>query len=246
MSVHAKDEAHRLAHDHIGTEHLLLGLLRQSTGTAARVLTSFGLTAERCARHAVAVVGRGRGAGGGHLPFTPRAKKSLELAVRQALEFGHDHVATEHLLLGLLGLTDGGALDVLARCGVRGEDVRERVLAVLAGFVVPQPRPAVRVFLRYRHEDRHLAGRIGDALDRHLGGAVVEDVRESDVQLLVVSPEGAPPAETSATTIPVLVDGAPPPVGPPHDNRVELRHETFLRDVTRLADLLRHAQPAVG
>ena len=259
VSVLALQEARRFNHTAIGTEHLLLGLIGEG-GAASSVLVSFGLSLRGCRANVREVAGRGSLPVPGHLPFTPGAKRALALAVREALALDHRHVGTEHLLLGVLALDDGVAVDLLARCGLEPADVRDRAFAVLAGIDLPAQRPA-RLFLSYRRpQDLHLAGRIADRLD-DIGRSVVGDVGECDVLLAVVGPEWAPTdliraevdraAERSVPVIPVLVDGAVLPVdqlpGTGHvADHVTVRHETFRADVARLADVVRYAQPGIG
>jgi Clp amino terminal domain, pathogenicity island component len=131
--VHAQDEARELQHEHIGTEHILLGVLRAEDGVAAPVLRSLGVTLEATRDRVVEVIGRGPGeaAGarksGGRIPFTPRAKKALELALREALRLKHDHIGTEHLLLGLVCERDGVAAEILTAQGADAETVRAAV-----------------------------------------------------------------------------------------------------------------------
>jgi ATP-dependent Clp protease ATP-binding subunit ClpA len=100
--VQAQEEARELQHNYIGTEHILLGLLAEQAGIACRALTSLGLSPEGVRQEVVEIVGTGSKAPSGHIPFTPRAKKTLELSLREALQLQHDHIGTEHLLLGLL------------------------------------------------------------------------------------------------------------------------------------------------
>ena len=101
--VLAQDEARALNHDYIGTEHILLGLLREEEGLAARVLESLDVTVDDVRAHVERIVGRGHEARLGQIPFTPRAKKVLELALREARSLGHNYIGTEHILLGSLG-----------------------------------------------------------------------------------------------------------------------------------------------
>jgi hypothetical protein len=126
--VHAQDEARDLDHEYIGTEHILLGLLRAEDGVAAPVLASLGVTLDDTRERVVAIVGRGPGeAAGGHVPFTPRAKKALELALRESLALGHDYIGTEHLLLGLSREGEGVAAQILEAKGADPETVRTAV-----------------------------------------------------------------------------------------------------------------------
>ncbi len=125
--VGAQDEARRLDHDYIGTEHLLLGLLREPDTIAARVLHQLGVSLEGARGDVEAIVGRGAETPSGHIPFTPRAKKTLELSLREALGLGHNYIGTEHILLGLLREGGGVAVMALGRRGVTPERIRPLV-----------------------------------------------------------------------------------------------------------------------
>jgi len=111
--VLAQDEARMLNHDYIGTEHLLLGLIGEGEGVAARALESLGISLDALRQQVEQVIGRGQQAPSGHIPFTPRAKKVMELALREANDLGHSYIGTEHILLGLIREGDG------RRCGSR-------------------------------------------------------------------------------------------------------------------------------
>jgi ATP-dependent Clp protease ATP-binding subunit ClpC len=141
--VLAHEEADGLKHGHIGTEHILLGLLRDSQGLAAHVLGSFDLTVERVRGEVVRMVGLGQGANPGQIPFTPRAKRALELADSEAIGLGHNYIGTEHILLGLVALNDGVAERILVDLGAGPDKVRSEVIRTLssAGALNP-PRNA--------------------------------------------------------------------------------------------------------
>ena len=130
--VYAQDEAKTLEHSYIGTEHLLLGLLRESEGVAAQALGSFSITLDAVRDYVIRETSRGAGVQPGHIPFTPRAKKSLELALREALQLGHNYIGTEHLLLGLLRGGDGFAIQALSTFGVSAQDLRQKVVMLLS------------------------------------------------------------------------------------------------------------------
>src|ERR1039457_631645 len=131
--VLAQEEARMLNHNYIGTEHILLGLIHEGEGVAAQVLESLGISLEEARDRVEEIIGQGQQAPSGHIPFTPRAKKVLELSLREALQLGHQYVGTEHILLGLIHEGDGVAAQVLAGRGVGYALVRERVVAVLTG-----------------------------------------------------------------------------------------------------------------
>jgi ATP-dependent Clp protease ATP-binding subunit ClpC len=137
--VLAQDEARALGHAYIGTEHLLLGLLREQDGIGGRALGSLGFTLE-AARDAVRrFVGEGSGAPAAQLPFSPRAKKALELALREAIRLGHEHIGTEHILLGLGRQSEGAAAAVALDAGVTGEAMRDRALELIGPAAALRP-----------------------------------------------------------------------------------------------------------
>lgn len=121
--VLAQDEARALDHGHIGTEHLLLGLLSEEEGVAASALRALDVGVDACRSHIEEISGRGSVASPNHIPFTPRSKEALELSFHEALRLGHDFIGPEHILLGLLQ-TEGVALEVLERLGAPSASVR--------------------------------------------------------------------------------------------------------------------------
>ncbi len=129
----AQEEARRLDHDFVGTEHILLGLLREGEGIAARALQSLGITLPVARQQVEEIIGWGEQTPTGHIPFTPRAKKVLELSLREAMRLDHLYVGTEHILLGLLREGDGVAVNVLAKLGVGGDQIRHAVTGLLSG-----------------------------------------------------------------------------------------------------------------
>ena len=131
--VLAQEEAGVLEHGWIGTEHLLLGLLREEAGLAARVLGSLDITVERVRAQVVQAVGAGEQAGSGQIPFTPPAKKVLELALREALTLGHNYIGTEHILLGLVREDEGMAARILRDFGASPEKIRTEVVRLMTG-----------------------------------------------------------------------------------------------------------------
>jgi ATP-dependent Clp protease ATP-binding subunit ClpA len=125
--VLAQEEARILKHNYIGTEHILLGLLREEEGLAARVLESLGITVEHVRAQVVRIVGAGEETSSGQIPFTPRAKKTMELALRESQALAHNYIGTEHLLLGLLREADGVAAAVLRELAGHPELVQDRL-----------------------------------------------------------------------------------------------------------------------
>jgi ATP-dependent Clp protease ATP-binding subunit ClpC len=151
--VLAQEEARALRHNYIGTEHLLLGLLREEEGIAARVLESLGVTIESVRVQVGRIVGQGDKVETGQIPFTPRAKRVLELALREALSLGHNWIGTEHVLLGIAREDDGVAKQILLDFGVDADRIRDEVIRTLGGAPraggappppVPWPRPPLR------------------------------------------------------------------------------------------------------
>jgi ATP-dependent Clp protease ATP-binding subunit ClpC len=131
--VLAQEEARLLQHNYIGTEHLLLGLIHEGEGVAAKALESLGIGLAAVRQQVEEIIGRGQQAPSGHIPFTPRAKKVLELALREAIQLGHNYIGTEHILLGLIREGDGVAAQVLVRLGADLNRTRQRVIEVLHG-----------------------------------------------------------------------------------------------------------------
>ncbi len=130
--VLAQEEARLLNHNYIGTEHVLLGLIHEGEGVAAKALESLGISLEAVRAEVQSIIGRGKDAPMGHIPFTPRAKKVLELSLREALQLHHNYVGTEHILLGLIREGEGVAALVLVKLGADLSRVRQQVIQVLA------------------------------------------------------------------------------------------------------------------
>ena len=132
VAVLAQEEARTLRHDNIGTEHLLLGLLREDEGLAARVLESLGITPERVRGQVVRITGSGEEETSGQIPFTPRAKKVLEMALREALSLGHNYIGTEHILLAIARENEGVASRILLDFDVDAEKIRNGVIRMVS------------------------------------------------------------------------------------------------------------------
>jgi ATP-dependent Clp protease ATP-binding subunit ClpC len=132
--VLAQEEARMLNHNYIGTEHILLGLIHEGEGIAAKAVDGLGITLDGVREQVVEIIGRGQSAPSGHIPFTPRAKKVLELSLREALQLGHNYIGTEHILLGLIREGDGVAAQVLQKLGADLGRVRQQVIQLLAGY----------------------------------------------------------------------------------------------------------------
>ena len=187
--VRAQEEARLLNHDYIGTEHMLLGLLAERGSAAARALDSLNVTLEAAREQVREIVGQGSQEQGqrGHIPFTPRAKKVLELSLREALNLRSEIIGTEHLLLGLIDEGDGVGAQILDRLGAPAETVRERVVELAKTEPDPETEPAggsagpapatlqarsVRLRMESLSEVRDLLKSIDrrlSAIERHLG-----------------------------------------------------------------------------
>jgi hypothetical protein len=144
--VLAQEEARMLNHDYIGTEHILLGLIHEGEGVAYKALESLDIPLEVVRSEVAGIIGQGKAAPTGHIPFTPRAKKVLELSLREALQLGHKYIGTEHILLGLIREGEGVAAQVLVKQGADLNRVREQVIQVLQGFAGTgelQPEPPI-------------------------------------------------------------------------------------------------------
>ncbi|MDA2977626.1 MAG: AAA family ATPase, partial [Actinomycetota bacterium] len=137
--VLAQEEARMLNHNYIGTEHILLGLIHEGEGVAAKSLESLGVSLESVRSQVEEIIGQGQQAPSGHIPFTPRAKKVLELSLREALQLGHNYIGTEHILLGLIREGEGVAAQVLVKLGADLNRVRQQVIQLLSGYQGKEP-----------------------------------------------------------------------------------------------------------
>jgi len=187
--VLAQDEARALKHNYIGTEHLLLGLLREEEGLAARVLDSFDVDLGEVRAQIALITGEGDAFHSGQIPFTPRAKKVLELGLREALSLGHNYIGTEHILLGLVRENGGVAARILLEFDADPETVRERISALLerpfASGAIPPPRPMRRAHEPWEYRVEHLVAADAGALQAELDG-----LGREGWQFVAVLPEG--------------------------------------------------------
>jgi ATP-dependent Clp protease ATP-binding subunit ClpC len=162
--VLAQDEARNLGHNYIGTEHILLALVDEGHGVAARALEAMGVSQDAVRQRVEEIIGRGAGASEGHIPFTPRSKTVLEMSLREALQLGHHYIGTEHILLGLIREGDGVGAQVLADLGVDLNRARQQVIQLLHG----RPAPVAAGDLRERLAS--VAARLA-VIERRLGDA---------------------------------------------------------------------------
>src|SRR6186997_3042265 len=137
--VLAQEEARMLNHNYIGTEHILLGLIHEGEGVAAKALESLSISLDGVREQVQEIIGQGQQAPSGHIPFTPRAKKVLELSLREALQLGHNYIGTEHILLGLIREGEGVAAQVLVKLGADLNKVRQQVIQLLSGYQGKEP-----------------------------------------------------------------------------------------------------------
>ena len=137
--VLAQEEARMLNHNYIGTEHILLGLIHEGEGVAAKALESLGISLDAVRQQVQEIIGEGQQAPSGHIPFTPRAKKVLELSLREALQLGHNYIGTEHILLGLIREGEGVAAQVLGKLGADLNRVRQQVIQLVSGYQGKEP-----------------------------------------------------------------------------------------------------------
>ena len=176
--VLAQEEARMLDHNYLGTEHLLLGLLHEGRGSAARTLEAMDVTLQAVRDQVIEIIGRGQAQPSGHIPFTPRAKKSLELSLREALQLSDGYIGTGHLLLGLIHQGDSVAVKILGNLGADLKDLRTRVTEELRGDpeegqdVPPAERERQQLKVYLRGEVKGLLDTIDDrlsAIERRLG-----------------------------------------------------------------------------
>jgi ATP-dependent Clp protease ATP-binding subunit ClpC len=188
--VLAQEEARDLNHNYIGTEHLLLGLLHEGRGAAANALASMDITLEAARQDVVVHIGQGKEAPRGHIPFTPPAKKCLELSLREALQLSHRYIGTGHILLGLISNGDDAAVRILGRLGADLDRLRARVIVELQDD--PESQGGLgetrRVMLRQGLLDE-ITERLG-SIERHLG-----------IARPVPAKGESPPASTVSETI---------------------------------------------
>jgi ATP-dependent Clp protease ATP-binding subunit ClpC len=140
--VLAQEEARMLNHNYIGTEHILLGLIHEGEGVAAKALEALDISQDAVRGQVEEIIGKGSQAPNGHIPFTPRAKKVLELSLREALQLGHNYIGTEHILLGLIREGEGVAAQVLVKLGAELNRVRQQVISLLSGYQGKEPAAA--------------------------------------------------------------------------------------------------------
>jgi ATP-dependent Clp protease ATP-binding subunit ClpC len=140
--VLAQEEARMLNHNYIGTEHILLGLIHEGEGVAAKALEALNISLEGVRAQVEEIIGQGQQAPSGHIPFTPRAKKVLELSLREALQLGHNYIGTEHILLGLIREGEGVAAQVLVKLGADLNRVRQQVIQLLSGYQGKEAAPS--------------------------------------------------------------------------------------------------------
>ncbi len=178
--VLAQEEARILNHNYIGTEHILLGLIHEGEGVAAKALESLGISLEAVRQQVEEIIGQGQQAPSGHIPFTPRAKKVLELSLREALQLGHNYIGTEHILLGLIHEGEGVAAQVLVRLGAELDRVRQQVVELVNAqegeSETSRPFLAPRVLERSEvlKTLRMISARL-EAIEQHLGIAKQPD-----------------------------------------------------------------------
>jgi ATP-dependent Clp protease ATP-binding subunit ClpC len=164
--VLAQEEARMLNHNYIGTEHILLGLIHEGGGVAAKALKSLGITLETVRQQVEEIIGRGQQAPSGHIPFTPRAEKVLKLALREALQFGHSYIGTEHILLGLIREGEGVAAQVLVGLGADLNRVRQQVITLLDGWQGEDEPGTIRALRRASKAGRGKRKLLSQLLDR--------------------------------------------------------------------------------
>ena len=140
--VLAQEEARMLNHNYVGTEHILLGLIHEGDGVAAKALEGLGISLDAVRQQVEEIIGQGQEVPSGHIPFTPRAKKVLELSHREAAQLGHNYIGTEHILLGLISESRGVAAQVLVKLGADQSRVSQQVIRLLHGYSAEEPVPA--------------------------------------------------------------------------------------------------------
>jgi ATP-dependent Clp protease ATP-binding subunit ClpA len=171
--VLAQEEARMLNHNYIGTEHILLGLIHEGEGVAAKALEAMEVSLTEVRKLVEELIGSGQEAPVGHIPFTPRAKKVLELSLRESLQLGHNYIGTEHILLGLVREGEGVASQVLVKLGADLDRVRQQVLGVLGQEGMLESAPGRR-FLERFSDSAHTALELARDSARDLGHEAIE------------------------------------------------------------------------
>ena len=172
--VLAQEEARMLNHNYIGTEHLLLGLIHEGDGVAAKALESLNISLGAVREQVQEIIGKGQQAPSGHIPFTPRAKKVLELSLREALQLGHNYIGTEHILLGLIREGEGVAAQVLVKLGADLGRVRQQVIQLLSGYQGGKETASAGVSSGGQQEGVPAGSAVLDQLGRNLTAAARE------------------------------------------------------------------------
>jgi hypothetical protein len=246
--VLAQEESRLLDHNHIGTEHLLLGLIHEGDGIASQALESLDISLADVRSEVERIIGRGDSAPVGHIPFTPRAKKVLEMSLREALELGHNYIGTEHILLGLIREGEGVAAQVLVKLGADLSTVRQRVVQLLSGYqggttglfrsegvvstVVRSSRPSEPrapqcSFCRrpLREVDRYAPGRNSAICDECITGAHTALSTASDEHIIMLPPRvtGTPPPDEPDALEKIVAAIDASPHDPPGEAQRHLR-----------------------
>lgn len=172
--VLAQEEARMLNHNYIGTEHLLLGLIHEGDGVAAKALESLNISLGAVREQVQEIIGKGQQAPSGHIPFTPRAKKVLELSLREALQLGHNYIGTEHILLGLIREGEGVAAQVLVKLGADLGRVRQQVIQLLSGYQGGKETASAGVSSGGQQEGTPAGSAVLDQFGRNLTAAARE------------------------------------------------------------------------
>jgi ATP-dependent Clp protease ATP-binding subunit ClpA len=171
--VLAQEEARLLNHNYIGTEHILLGLIHEAEGVAAKTLQQLGISLEAVRSRVESIIGEGVGAPSGHIPFTPRSKKVLELSLREALQLGHNYIGTEHILLGLIREGEGVGAQVLVVLGADLSRVRHEVIQQLSGYRGGSPAAQLTPLMGLRSRETPAVAKASVEARRLAGGAPV-------------------------------------------------------------------------
>ncbi|WP_394160485.1 ATP-dependent Clp protease ATP-binding subunit [Galactobacter valiniphilus] len=172
--VLAQEEARMLNHNYIGTEHILLGLIHEGEGVAAKALEALNISLGAVREQVQEIIGQGQQAPTGHIPFTPRAKKVLELSLREALQLGHNYIGTEHILLGLIREGEGVAAQVLAKLGADSQAVRQQVIQLISGYQGGQEKAGAGVSSGGQSEGTPAGSVVLDQFGRNLTAAARE------------------------------------------------------------------------
>jgi len=181
----AQEEAKLLNHNYVGTEHIVLGLIHEGEGVAAQALLSLGVSLDGARDQVLDIIGKGQQEVDGQIPFTPRVKKALELAFREALQLGHTYIGTEHILLGVIREGEGIGAQVLVHLGADLPRTRQKVIELLRGDAIEAPPTAIPLVVSFGTSDALSVKGLSISGEHHVGGRVTVQIEVPDPAFVI-------------------------------------------------------------